>query len=177
MTRTSISLSNDLIERLKPLKKQLNISGICQTALESKVHLLEQIQIALSNEDVMAGLIERLKVQKIEALDQSRAWGEEDGQQWMIRYATYQDGKKWGGRTRHFRPARNKYEREHSADFSEHGYQGFEIFIPEDDETRNFLETRRKQSEINDLPFEIQPYSVGFRDAVRAIWTQIEKDL
>ena len=177
MARASITLPNDLMARLEPLKSEINISLTCQIAIEAKVKVHERIRAALSREDVITGLVDRLKIQKAEAVDQSYAWGSEDGEQWIIRHATYEAGRRWGQRTRRFRSARNQRELDAARPIGEYGDLQVEMLLPEDDATAKYLKARRELSESNDLPFEIQPYSEGFRDAVRAIWTQIEKEL
>ena len=89
MARTSISLPDHLVGRLQPLRQQINLSHICRAALEAKLQTHEQIQIALSEPDLKAGLIKRLKLQKAESDHQSYHSGGDDGLRWAFRQATY----------------------------------------------------------------------------------------
>jgi hypothetical protein len=56
MARTSISVPQDLLDRLKPLKgpiHNLNISEICRNALEAKIHTHNAIETAKVNPDAL----------------------------------------------------------------------------------------------------------------------------
>ena len=66
MARTTISIPDRLAERLEPLKDHINVSEICQRALEARIETYERIA-ALSEEDVMEKLVQRLKIQKQES--------------------------------------------------------------------------------------------------------------
>ena len=176
MARTSISLPDDLVERLEPLKGQINVSNVCQMALEGRIRVHEQILAALSNEDVMKGLVERLRIQKSDAIDQSRAW-KEDGKDWMIRHATYQEGELWGTVTFIDRPARNQFEYDTPDGWDEGGQPIIELFMPDDAAAASLFAERQKYAGSNHLPLERGAYSTGFRDSVREIWNQIKDEL
>ena len=182
MARTSISLPDDFVERLEPLKAHINISQICHAALEAKVQTYEAIEQALSDEDVMRGLVKRLKLQKAEASDRSYAQGREDGQKWAIREASYQELGYWGPRnTRHCRPPQNSWEYEYPSfhDFidGQDPVPVIEVFFPESNTAEQHISARRQFAERNNQPFELHAYRTGFLDAVMGIWDRVEQQL
>jgi hypothetical protein len=164
--------------RLEPLKGQINISQVCQVALEAKVQTHEAIEQALTDEDVMRGLIQRLKIQKGEANDRSHAQGQEDGKNWAIREATYQELGSWGRpNVHHYRAPKNIYEADVSAAFDETGEIMFEISLPDSRAAIRYLDTRQKAAESEDQPFEFPSYQAAFLDAVREVWNQVKGEL
>jgi len=59
--RVSISVPDDLHERLQALKGRFSVSGVCQEALERKLELLELQEQGGEN---MQAIVERLKKEK-----------------------------------------------------------------------------------------------------------------
>lgn len=175
----TVRMPDALAERLEPLKGQMNVSEICRNALESKIQMYEAIEQALSDEDVMRGLVDRLKIQKKEASDRSYSMGEEDGKDWAIKEATYQELGKWGRRnTRHYRTAETPWEAELPDDIDPYtGDPLVEIKFPDSKTARRHLDTRRKECENENQPFELDLYRYGFMDAVKAIWSKVEGEL
>ena len=95
MARTTISLPDELMARLKTLRDHINISAVCRRALEAKVVTHERVQEALSKEDVMEGLIQRLMAQRREETNWAYDTGSEAGRAWAIEDASYSDLIKW----------------------------------------------------------------------------------
>jgi predicted CopG family antitoxin len=62
--RITITLPNDLYERLQTVKDKLNVSGLCQTTIERAVTIEE---IKLKDIAVMDKVVERLRLEKQEA--------------------------------------------------------------------------------------------------------------
>ncbi|MDD5094107.1 MAG: hypothetical protein PHV74_06995 [Dehalococcoidia bacterium] len=57
--RLGINVSNDLIERFKPLKNSYNLSQICRDAIEARVEAYEKA-VAQANSDGMQSIADRL---------------------------------------------------------------------------------------------------------------------
>ena len=176
MARTSISLPDDLAERLEPLKGQINISQVCQIALETKVRVHEQIQAALSEEDVMKGLVQRMRIQRAEANDLSYLLGQEDGQHWAIREATYQELHRWGPDRTLYREPRDEWEFQDALIRYDGGPYLVEDTFPSGT-AQQLLEKRRLAMENNAQVFEPQAFQMGFLASVRAVWSQVKEEL
>jgi len=70
--RLTISVPDELYERLQAVKDSLNISQVCQVAIEKQVKLLE---IKSMSTDTKEKLIQRLKNTRQEFLEQEREKG------------------------------------------------------------------------------------------------------
>ena len=91
MDRTTISLPDGLVARLKPLG--IPVSEICRIALEEKVVAYERIQEALQEEDGLERMVQRLKVSRDTAREEQAQWsfilGSHDGPKWVRDAADY----------------------------------------------------------------------------------------
>ena len=173
----TVRIPDDLEKRLEPLKGRLNVSDVCRVALEAKAKTHEAIERALSEEDVMKGLIERLRVQKAEALDRSYAQGREDGQNWAIRDATYEQLDRWGERVERYRPARNVEEADSSYTFSSDGDPLIKLEFPEERTAQVYLDSRRDSAGRDNHVLERRVYNLGFLDAVCELWNKVKDEL
>jgi len=173
----TVRIPDDLAQRLEPLKGNINISEVCRSALEAKAQTHERIQTALSEGDVMIGLVQRLKIQKAEANDRSYAQGQEDGQTWAIREASYQELGSWGAGTHHYRDPKNEYEWNISHTYFDGDGPLYEIPFPEGPTAQAHLKSTRTAAEDENQVFEILSYHTGFKDAVREIWNQVKGEL
>ena len=79
--RIGINVPNELLERLKPLKKTSNVSQICRDAIKERVEAYERA-MARANEDGMQAVVE----QEIDW----ETLGQEDAKLWM-QLASLQD--------------------------------------------------------------------------------------
>lgn len=176
MARTSISLPDELVARLEPLKGQINISQVCQIALEAKARTHEQIQAALSEEDVMKGLVQRLRIQRAEANDLSHHYGREDAQNWAIREATYQELQRWGPNRTLYRDPKNHWEWEMPDTLDPDGNPLVKDVFPTGT-AEKLLGARRVAMEKDNQVFETRAYQMGFLDTVREVWSQVKEEL
>ena len=174
----TVRIPNDLALRLEPLKGLVNISEVCRNALEAKAHVHEQIQAALSEEDVMKGLAQRLRIQKAEANDWSHRSGEEDGRIWAIKQATYQELDRWGpvGKTL-LRPPRNWWEAENLIYQEDPDGNPFVEDMFPSGTAQECLDARRESAQDEKQVFEYEAYRSGFLDAVREVWRQVKGEL
>lgn len=155
MARTTISIPDPLAARLEPLKDHINVSEICQRALEARVQTYERIA-ALSEEDVMEKLVQRLKIQKQESTQWSTKQGAEDGQHWAISDATYAEIVKWSDRGMLDNPYIDDLPLPDSA---------------HDEESYNDL--RELADDCGEV-LDDQAYARGFLEAVGEVWLQVE---
>ncbi len=88
--RIGLNLSNELLERLKPLKNTVNLSQICRDAIKSRIETYEGA-INQANSDGMQAVADKLWLEysKRTILDWE-AIGREDAKGW-VQFATLQD--------------------------------------------------------------------------------------
>jgi post-segregation antitoxin (ccd killing protein) len=74
--RITVTVPDELHERLQKVKESINVSGVCQEAIESAVYIEE---LKLKGQENMDALIERLKAEKQEFVKQYEEQGYKDG--------------------------------------------------------------------------------------------------
>lgn len=74
--RMTITIPDKLKKRLDPYRTQLNLSQVCARALEREVSIMEGVA---SDPSEFNALVERVKLQKVQAARESFARGFEDG--------------------------------------------------------------------------------------------------
>ena len=147
MARTTISIPDELVKRLEPFKDELNVSEACRNALTARVDFLERIHEAISKENEMDGMIERLKAEKVELLDWVKDAGQIDGQEWALKYASYNDLLQLSEATP------DNFDPDSLGDYVE-----------------QVQDHAREQGEI----FDHEAYFTGFIEAATKIWEQAE---
>ena len=172
----TVRIPDDLAQRLEPLKSNINISEICRSALESKAQTHERIQEALSEEDVMKGLVKRLRIQRAEANDLSYHNGQVDGQHWAIREATYQKLQRWGQNTTLYRDASEPWEFDMPDSYDWNGDPLVVDMFPTGT-AEKLLDACRRNMEKDSQVFELRAYQIGFVEAVREVWSQVKEEL
>ena len=157
MARITISVPDGLARRLEPLKDRVNVSSICQTALEARVETFERIA-ALSEEDIMEKLVQRLRIEKDEGSGWSYKRGGEDGQEWAIDGASYSELVEW-----------TNPDLLHAIRQGQHFLNG--VPFPESAEDRhNDAEASAKEA---GEAFDHDAYATGFLEAMGEVWLQV----
>lgn len=169
----TVRIPEELAQRLDPL--HINVSEICRNALESEARTHENIEDALSQEDVMKGLIQRLKLQKASADATGYHQGQEDGQEWGIRQATYKELQYWGPNRTMYRAARNLWEAE-SPDGYDDDQNPVVVDVFPTGTAQSRLDVRRQAAEKANQVFETKAYQLGFLASVREVWTQVQDE-
>ena len=75
MARISISLSEDLVARLEPVKDRINVSQVCREALERRISSFERASSEQEGDPDVGDLVERLREERelLEGMLESRA--------------------------------------------------------------------------------------------------------
>lgn len=177
----TVRIPDELAQRLEPLKGNINISEICRSALDAKARTHEQIQDTLSQEDVMKGLVQRLMIQKSEALDLSNTRGAKNGWDWAIRIANYAELDRWGPR----RSSKLLREAVYSKDWWLMDSGMYEetpdgTLLVEDefpDSALDILASTRIDAQKQGWVFEYAAYKPSFLNAVHEVWDQVKDKL
>ena len=154
MARTTISIPDPLAKRLEPLKDRINVSLICQTALEARVETYERIA-ALSEEDVMEKLVQRLRIEKEQSSEWSYQKGGEDGQKWAIEDATFGELVEWSNSEL----VRNTFR------------DG--VPFPESEEAQGWHQGTEDMARDMGEFFNHDAYAQGFLESVGGVWEQV----
>ena len=139
-------------------ENSLNVSEVCREALEAKVVMYERIQEALSKEDIMEGLIARLKIEKAEASEWSYNEGKDNGENWVIENASYQELVQWG-----------------DVPLYENYINGMPF--PDTAEASEWYRNAEELASNFDELFDHDAYATGFLKAVHEIWVRVQHQL
>ncbi|HOB54017.1 MAG TPA: hypothetical protein PK176_14255 [Acidobacteriota bacterium] len=196
----TITIPNELSRRLEIFKKtktKINISRICQMALDAEIKACEQ-KAGLSKEAVeLEKIIERLRKDKDKATRGDYLYGYQEGTKWA-RSASYNEliviGVHWrtsneiiGGEKFDF----NKLKEEFPYEFQENSYHDLsDLFFDMEKRYANvkydykFSRLRflggdgpTPGEESEDCPPEYRQFEDGFVQAVRDLWSQIKDRL
>ena len=83
MSRISISVSEELMARLEPVKERINVSHVCREALERRIGSLERASEQGSEELDLEGLIDRLREERTVAEGRFEQLGRRNAATWL----------------------------------------------------------------------------------------------
>ena len=154
MARVTVNIPNDLMNRLTPLKDLLNMSQVCRDALQARIETYERIKGNIQN-DVAESLVERMRIEKDKSRELSYTQGEEDGEQWATREASYDDLITWANMS------------------GQADVDG--VLFPHDIDAaeERFYDAIEGVSEAGRV-LHNDSYSSGFRVAVTPVWDRVE---
>ena len=100
MARVTVYLSDELSERLNRYRDKLNISGICSTAIEKEIRILEDLpEDRKDMDEIVAQVRERILRLREDKRKEERVWfkkGYEAGLKWAREEADYEGLRKYG---------------------------------------------------------------------------------
>ena len=161
MARTTISLPDELVSRMEPLRDRMNVSEICGRALETRVSAYEAITAALSEEQVMEKLIDRLRLEQQETGAWSREQGIIHGKEFALNYCTVTEFEAWssddflGSRT-----------------WDEVAFLFKRLGGRPESAFEWVLHMHEQQQD--DVTFVARSYLEGFKSAVREVWDSVK---
>ncbi len=83
MPRVSISLPDELMKRLEPLKKGVNVSQVCREALERRIAIFEQATVENGAAVDTEGLIDRLREERALVESKVEELGRRNAAAWL----------------------------------------------------------------------------------------------
>lgn len=159
IARTTISLPDDLVTRLEPLKDRIIVSEICRTALEAKVVTYERVQDALSEEDTMERLVKRLQATRAEESEWSHNLGREHGLSWAMDEASYGDLVQWSNPEL----LRSNFTNE--------------MPFPDTSDAMGWYESGQEIARDESQFFDHDAYAKGFLEAAAEVWEKVRGKL
>ena len=96
MARTTITLPDELIKRLEPIRDRINVSEICRSALESRISAYEKTLNELADEEPnFAKMVARIKSEVKDSSASAYERGRTRGLKWALEKANYIDFITW----------------------------------------------------------------------------------
>lgn len=153
MGRVTLSVPDELMNRIEAVKDRVNMSRVFQAAITARVEQLEHLKKQATEDTNMLEIIERLKTEKVQAEDQSYERGREAGLR-LAKTLPYSD----------LRYAAEEYELT----------DNFSCAI-EDSVFGDYI-----KDEIQDEPdyvINFTRWEKGFLDAIQAFWAEVKEKI
>ena len=150
MPRLSVSIPDELIARLEPIKDRINVSQVCREALERRIASFERASQQPDENVDMEGLIDRLREERAVVEGKFEGLGRRNAATWL-------------GTTGYLEL---KSVAEDRNSLNMHGYR-----LP-----RSAFETMKKDMDQANLSFDgvhAISYKTAWLDYVRAIWDEV----
>ncbi len=150
MARISISIPDELMAKLEPLKEGINISQLCREALERRIDAYERASKRNGQELDIEGLVQRLREESALVEGKFELLGRENAAEWLSA-ASYLEFK-------------NLAEADNSSNM--HKYK-----LPR----AAFRTMKRNMAQANATCDGVQAvaYKTAWLDYVRAVWSQV----
>jgi len=158
MARTTISLPDDLVERIRVLKDRINVSELCRTALTHRVELYEKA-LAAGDETRRLSIIARLREERRPSIERSREWGHRAGLAWS-EHASYKAIKDYG--------ALDPYQRWSNNPPLPEDPPGAPGYINE------AWQDAQQQAQAQGLTLDAYHWNLGFLEAATDFWNEIK---
>lgn len=159
--KVTISVPDELHERMEKVRDSVNFSKVCQMALADKVSQVEHVEKILKGDaDKMEQAIERLRREKQELESYWTKQGEKDGLFWA-KDASY-------GELKHVVRFKEESEYQHDPALID---RSDEIFV---DWLEAYIETQAEDLNDEDV---WESWNLGFQDGVQAFWDKVKKEL
>ena len=150
MGRISVSLPDELLARLEPVKEQINVSQVCREALERRVDGFERAAILQAEELDIAELTERLREERALVEGKFEALGRGNAAAWVVG-ASYLELKKVSEDDNSFKMEKYKLPRA--------AFRSMKIDMEE--------------ARVDCEGVHAVAYKTAWLDYVRAVWAQV----
>ena len=154
MGRISVSLPDELLARLEPVKEKINVSQVCREALERRIDGFERAAILQSEELDIPELTERLREERALVEGKFEAQGRRNAATWVVG-ASYLELKKVGEYHNSFKMER--YKLPHAA------FRSMKIDMEE--------------ASVSFEGVHAVAYKTAWLDYIRAVWGQVAEQL
>lgn len=159
--RITISVPDDLHEKMKEWKTTLNFSRVFQQAVANMIRKKEALRHKITEEIDLASVIDRLKREKFEFENTIVERGKKDGLEWSrtAHYRELQYALTWN-------PDENPSKDEHLGDYFSHILKKYRNWITETG--------RQAQSRLNEISLK---YLDGWKEGVEIFWNEVKDKL
>lgn len=84
MARISVSVPEELLARLEPVKDRINVSQVCRDALERQIQTLERAATVEADTLDLEALIERIRQERLLVEGRFEELGRHNAETWMV---------------------------------------------------------------------------------------------
>jgi post-segregation antitoxin (ccd killing protein) len=159
--KITISVPDDLYEKMKAWKNSLNFSRVFQNAILSMIQKKEVLSSKIRNEIDWSSVVARLKKEKIDYEFNIMEWGRKDGLEWCktAHYTELQYALVWS-------PCQNPVQDEQLGDYFSEMFEKYR---------RRIAATGQKaQDWISDFS---DRYLKGWKEGVELFWEEVKDKL
>ncbi len=153
MSRVSISLPDELMTRLEPLKKGINVSQVCREALERRIAIFEQATVENGADLDTVGLIDRLREERALVESKVEDLGRRNAAAWLA--------------TASYLELKSVLEEQATGDITKYR-------LPKTAFRAAKVDLRETVGGFNGLP--AVAYKTAWLDYVKAIWDRVKND-
>ena len=159
--KITISVPDELYEKMKSWKSLLNFSRIFQLAVSGIIQKKEALTSKIRNEADLASIVARLRKEKIDHEFNVTEWGRKDGLEWCktAHYSEIQYALCW---TPHQNPARD----EHLGEYFFHKFEEYKKRL-----------TATGQTAQDWLNVFSERYVRGWKESVESFWEEVKDKL
>ena len=154
MGRISVSLPDELLARLEPVKEKINVSHVCREALERRIDGFERAAILQSEELDILELTDRLREERALVEGKFEAQGRRNAATWVVG-ASYLELRKVGENHDSFKMERYKLPR---AAFRS-------------------MKNDMEEATVSCEGVHAVAYKTAWLDYVRAVWAQVTEQM
>ncbi|KQC08949.1 MAG: hypothetical protein APR62_03705 [Smithella sp. SDB] len=159
--KITISVPDDLYERMTPWKSSLNFSKVFQNAISGMIQKKEALTSKIRKDVDLASVVDRLKKEKIDYELNVTEWGKKDGLEWCktAHYRELQYALAWA-------PYKNPDQDEELGDYFSHMFEKYK---------KRIMATGKKaQHRLSDFS---EKYLKGWKEGVELFWNEVKDKL
>lgn len=162
MAKITISVPDELYEKMQEWKSSLNFSKVFQNAVSGMIQKKEALTSKIRNEMDFSSIVDRLKKEKIDFEFNVKEWGKKDGIEWCktAHYHELQYALSW------IAPYKNPDQDEELGDYFSHMFKKYKKQIT--------ASGKKAQDAVNDFS---DKYLKGWKEGVELFWNEVKDKL
>lgn len=162
MAKITISVPDELYEKMQEWKSSLNFSKVFQNAVSGMIQKKEALTSKIRNEMDFPSIVDRLKKEKIDFELNVKEWGKKDGIEWCktAHYHELQYALSW------IAPYKNPDQDEELGDYFSHMFKKYKKQIT--------ASGKKAQDAVIDFS---EKYLKGWKEGVELFWKEVKDKL
>lgn len=162
MAKITISVPDELYEKMQEWKESLNFSKVFQNAVSGMIQKKEALTSKIRNEMDFPSIVDRLKKEKIDFELNVKEWGKKDGIEWCktAHYHELQYALSW------IAPYKNPDQDEELGDYFSYMFKKYKKQIT--------ASGKKAQDAVIDFS---EKYLKGWKEGVELFWKEVKDKL
>lgn len=159
--KITISVPDDLYEKMKEWRSSFNFSKVFQNAITSMINKKEEVQKKINEELDLSSIIERLKKEKLEVENNFLEKGKKEGVEWSktAHYKELQYALSW-------MPDENPFKDEELGEYLTHTFNKYKKMIT--------FTGKTAQNRFNEFT---SSFVYGWKEGVETFWNEVKDKL